>query len=393
VIVSGVSRDNSMTAQKLYEILKLLDALDTKLNLQTSLEAVREALSSIVSQPAQPQHQSALASALAAFTTAADKLNAITPSQALAIKEMDGEDFFDPLIADKVRNAIQTNAMTPSVARDFVQDLATKRAAFLATVRGAKQNLEKLGVRDSGLQPGSADLAFLIPRDLFQNQLAEFAKELNFISRLLQDFGEAITGHAQPVELEQLSSSVPTVALLADLTVITAVAHVVNMFLDAWGKIEKIRKIRTDLTEIGMTGVAVDQLTEQITTTVDEVVEESTEFVLKNYQEDGNRKNELANALRQDARRLFGQIERGLTVEIRVEPKPKADADTQKALEAVTDLTKKMQFPLLAHDPMLLKSGEILEGELKHSKKTTTHRATTTTKKETRKDGKPETKE
>jgi hypothetical protein len=374
-----------MTNETLYGILKFLEILDSKLNLQASLEAVRDALGSIVSQPAQPNFQTALANAISAFVKAADKLKEITPSQAAAIKEMGGAEFFDPLIADKVTNVIQTNAMTPSVARDFVQNLASRRAAFLATVQGAKENLEKLGVRDTGLKPGSADLAFLIPRDLFQNQLAEFAKELNFISRLLQDFGEAITGHAQPVELEQLSSSVPTVALLAPVTVISAIAVVINKFLDAWEKIEKIRKIRTELSEIGMKGTAIEELTEQITTTVEEVVEESTEFVLKDYQQDGDRKNELANAVRQDARRLFGQIERGLTVEIHIEPAPKADAEKQKALDAVAELSNKMQFPQLGNDPILLESGEILEGDIKH-KKTTTHRTTTTSKKETRKD-------
>lgn len=281
---------------------------------------------------------------------------------------MGGGEFFDPLIADKVTNSIQTNAMTPSVARDFVQDLANKRAAFLSTVRGAKQNLEKLGIRESGLTPGSADLAFLIPRDIFQNHLGEFAKELNFISRLIQHFGEAVTGHAQPVELEQLSSSVPTVTLLANIGVVTAIAVVVNKFLEAWEKIETIRKIRQELIEIGMKGTAVEELTEQIATTVDEVVEESTTLVLTNYKGDGNRKNELGNALRQDARRLFGQIERGLTVEVRVEPKPKADPESQKALETVADLGKKLQFPQIAHDPILLEGDEILEGELKHSK-------------------------
>jgi hypothetical protein len=376
-----------MTAQKLYGILKFLDELDAKLDLQASLEAIRDALSSLVSQPAQPTHQTALANALANFAAAASKLKQVTPSQAAAIREMGGQDFFDPSIADEVKNAVQTNAMTPSVARDFVQELATKRSAFLSTVRGARQNLEKLGIRESSLAPGSSDVAFLIPRDLFENHLGGLAKELNFISRLLQDFGEAITGQARPVELEQLSSSVPTVALLADIAVVGAIATVVNKFLDAWEKIEKIRKIRTELTDMGLKGAAVEELTEQITKTVDEVVEESTEFVLKSYQADGNRKNELDNALRQDTRRLFGQIERGLTVEVRVEPKPKADPETQKALETITNLGMKMQFPQLANNPMLLESGEILEGELKRSKTTTTNRTTTTTKKETRKEG------
>jgi len=48
-----------------------------------------------------------------------------------------------------------------------------------------------------------------------------------------------------------------------------------------------------------------------------------------------------------------------------------------------------MQFPQIAHEPMLLKAGEILDGEIqtaKHSKKTTTHK-TIVSKKEGQKDG------
>jgi hypothetical protein len=132
----------------------------------------------------------------------------------------------------------------------------------------------------------------------------------------------------------------------------------------------------------------------KITTTVDEVVEESTEIVIANYAGDGGRKR-IETALKQDAGRLFGQIERGLTVKFRAETKSGADAKTEKTLEMITNLNKEMQFPQIAREPILLESGEILEGELrtvKHSKKTTMHK-TSTSKKETQKDGKSETKE
>jgi len=103
------------------------DTLDTKLTLQKSLETIVAALSNLVSSPAQPNYQSELASAIATFDTAAAKLAvSITPSQYAAIREIGGEELFDSTIADKVKNSIQTNAMTPSVAKDFVQDLATK---------------------------------------------------------------------------------------------------------------------------------------------------------------------------------------------------------------------------------------------------------------------------
>lgn len=380
----------NMTAEKLYELLKYLDTLDTRTNLQSSLEAVRNSLQSIVNQPAQSQHQANLADALMDLDTASSKLRgALSPSQAATLKGMGGEEFFEPSIAGTIRNAVQTNAMTPSVARDFVNDLVGRRATFLNTVRAGRQNLEKLGVKESTLEPGGADLAFLIPRELFKNDLGVFAKELEFINRLLRDFSEAITGHVEPVEMEQLSSSVPTVALLAKLGVVDAIGKVVKLFLDAWEKIERIRRIRGELAEVGIKKTGFDELSEQITTTVEKVVEESTELVLTNYNTDEHRKKELANAIRQDAYRLFGQIERGLTVEVRVEPKRDASDEDRKMLDALSNLSATLVFPQVAKEPMLLGTGEIIEGDLKakYSKKTTTKTTTTTAVKEASKEG------
>jgi hypothetical protein len=336
-----------------------------------SLEAVRDALYNLVSSPAQPQYQETLATALTTLTDAAAKLaESITPSQASMIKQMGGEDFFDPQIADKVKTSIQSNAMTPSVARDFVQDLATRRSSFLSTVRSTRKNLGALGIRESALKPDSADIAFLIPRDIFKNHLSDFAKELTFISRLIQHFAEAITGQTGPVELEQLSSSIPTVTLLANVAVIGAIATVVHKFLEAWEKIEKIRRMRAELAEMGLKGTAIGELTEQVTITVDEVVEESTEIVIAHYKGDSARKSELENAVRQDTRRLFGQIERGLTIEFRAEPNKESDGELQKTLQDISDLGRQMEFPQIAKEPMLLENGQIIEGEIaKHSKK------------------------
>jgi len=54
-----------------------------------------------------------------------------------------------------------------------------------------------------------------------------------------------------------LSSSIPTVAIAANVGIVAAIAAVVNKFLEAWEKIEKIRKIRADLNEMGMKGKLV----------------------------------------------------------------------------------------------------------------------------------------
>ena len=301
---------------------------------------------------------------------------------------MGGEEFFDPSIWEKVKDAVQKNAMTPAVARDFVQELASTRSNFLDTVREAAKGLKGLNVQESKLDEGSADLAFLIPRSIFSNRLGPFAKELNFINRLLEHFGEAITGQAEAPELDQLSSSIPTIVVTAAVPVIGVLGKVVKEFLDAWERIEKIRKLRADIVDMGLKGKAVEEFTEQITTTVDEVVETSTKLVLAHYPGDDGRRRELENAVRQDTRRLFGQIERGLTVEFRANPKEEGEGENQKTLQDIDQLGAAMKFPQVAREPMLLGNGEILEGELKtttHTKRTTTEKKTSAAKKETSK--------
>jgi len=373
-----------MTTQTLYEILHFIDDLDEDLDLQNRLDRVSSALSNIATQPAVPQHQATLASELAAFEEAARRLaEQVTPSHLALIKSMGGDEYFDESIADKVRTAIQTNAMTPSVARDFVRELASSRTEFLQTVRKAKQALEQLKITATALKPGSADLAFLIPREIFQNELAQFAKELNFINRLLQDYSEALTGEADQVQLEQLASSIPTVSIVAGAGVISALATAVTKFLEAWEKIKKIRKAKDDLKDLGISGTATDELDERIETTVEEVVEETVEVVVAKYPGQAGRKNELTTAIRNDTRRLFGQIERGLTVEFRAKPKEHGDDDEQqKALTNIANVARLIKFPEPTPHPMLLSSGEVLEGTIQATKNvkkttTTTHKTAT----------------
>jgi hypothetical protein len=295
---------------------------------------------------------------------------------------------FDPAIADLVKTSIATNAMTPSVAGSFVTQLAEKRAAFLGTVEETRKGLKKLRFVHTALAPGHADMSFLIPRDLFDNNLDDFVKELSFISRLVQDVHEGITGTREKPQLESLSSSIPTITVEGAVAVVAVLAKVVDLFLNAWKKIEEIRATRDKLTELGFKGTATEELNEHVTTIVEEVVEESRELVLKSYiTTDGGRKNELGNAISSDFRRLFGQIEQGLTIEFRAQPPTSEEAGSEGTFSAINTIANQLQFPPPAKQPLLLVGAEILEGELhkKTYKKTTTTTTTSTTKKAAKK--------
>ena len=141
--------------------------------------------------------------------------------------------------------------------------------------------------------------------------------------------------------------------------------------------------------------MALEQLDEDVTTTIDSVVDESTELVLSNSSVANDRRNELRNGIRREIRRLFGQIEQGLTIEFRAASIKDQESAQGKALANIADLGRAIKFPEIAKEPMLLSRGDLIEGEIqsfKHSRKTQT-KTTTTSKKESRKEEKAESKE
>jgi hypothetical protein len=116
----------------------------------------------------------------------------------------------------------------------------------------------------------------VIPRSLFDDQLEPFAKELTFISRLVKDVGEAGTGSPEAPVLESLSSSTPTVAILAGVGAIKTIAEAVKAFLGVWKQVQELRDTRNKITELGLSRAAVAELDDRITEVVEQVVETTT---------------------------------------------------------------------------------------------------------------------
>jgi len=113
-----------MTIEKFYETLKFILDLDAELEIQPTLESIGSTLTNLVSAPSQPQHQSRLATALEKFAKTSDEMRSrLTPTISSSIAELGGEEFFNPNIAESVQASISANAMTPSVAKEFVDDL------------------------------------------------------------------------------------------------------------------------------------------------------------------------------------------------------------------------------------------------------------------------------
>jgi hypothetical protein len=353
-----------MTADKLLQTLKEIVNLDSSLNLQPTVEQIRDALVTLTGSPASAPHQTQLGNALQALQNASDSLRStLTPSQIDAIASLGGDEFFAPGIAQQVKGVISANAMTPSVAKDFVQSLATRRSEFLKTVQSTLAGLEGLLAHRNERPRLPADISFLVPRQLFGNRLDEFTKELRFINLLIEHFSEAITGTPESPQLETLASSDPTVILNTAISVIGTLASAVAAFLAAWEKIDKMRRMRTELAEMAVSAKALDELTERVNSNIESVVEEvAAKAIAASPLSDTGRKTELHAFIRNDLRKLYIQIERGLVVEFRVDPAQEPDEpQAQTDFKSIESISNTIRFPKALEQPMLLSDGDILD--------------------------------
>ena len=368
-----------MTTETLLDTLNYIVKIDPELKLQDSLQAVSAALTTLVQTPAQPPVQQALATAMTALDKAAAALrDRLSLTQAENIAKIGGAEFFDPSMTEKIRTSIGTNAMTPSVASTFVQDIVTRRAAFLQYVKQTLTGMGELGLSGSTAPEGHADITFVIPRSLFGSELDSFAKELTFISRLVRDVTEAETGSAETPRLESLASSDPTVAILAGIGAIKIIAETVKAFLDVWKEVQEVRDARQQITKLGLSGAAVEELDDRITEIVEETVTTTTTSTMSLYPgADEGRRNELESSIRQNTRRLFGQIEQGLVVQFRAEPDKLHDDED---LKTIATISRAMVFPPVAITPLLLQAGQVIEGDVAAFTTTTTTRTKKTSK-------------
>ncbi len=351
-----------MTTDTLLSTISTLLDLDGDLRIQNMLEAVGTSLASLAQSPAQPAQQQVLASTLGSLVAAMSALaSTLKPTLNEALAELNGTAFFNPSIAEDVRASIAANGMTPSVARDYVQDFVSRRGAYLSTLKQLKRGLDELGLQGADTSLDRSDVAFRVPRDLFNGEVKQFAKELLFFDRLIGHISEA-SNETEVATLAALSSSTPTVVILAGFGAISLIAQAVKAFLDAWKAVLEFREAREKLTKLGLTAnlTEVDNKIEQ---TIDEVVETTTTTIVNEYQGDPGRKSELRIALTQDARRLFGQIERGLVVEFTVRESQDAAVEGD-LLNVLAGMTADLEFPVVATAPLLLSAGEVLEGDL-----------------------------
>lgn len=352
-----------MNTSRLRELVDLLLDREKQQAIQQILNELNQALSQLISQPQNANFQTQ-------FAQTVDKLNAATqalrasfePAQIPLLQEIGADKYFIYDFAEDLANSIRANPLTPAVTQQKLSEFLTQRQSYLDLITRLHDSLEALSIRKSTLQPGDAEIGFLLPRSLFNNRLDPLIKELRDILRIIRAFSEVTLGVIEEVEVRDISTTDPMFFLHFNPTVIAAIGGAVAWALNTWRQVEEIRRVRAEtrksnvLTEKEATDVFDKKINEKIETAIDAKVNE----LAKDDDKPGRAKEQRID-LKWALESIMAHVERGMIVEVRfVSPPAKAAVEGEPETGRVSDPFKslgevapQLTFPKMEGPPIL----------------------------------------
>lgn len=336
----------------------LADEADFKID--TKVQAVLDAVSTLANQPADQTAQSQLQGNLRELADALEhQLVHIDPIFASYARAVGGYQFFSVEMLRKIEAAIAENAMTPAVARDAIQEIQEKRQGYLTQLRALVKSMKNLSIESDDIDEGEAQIGFRIPRELFHNDFVGWIRELNEIKRIVRPFSELATGGAEPLKLGEVSSTDPIVFIGLAATTVASLSKAVSWCLDSWKRVEEIRKLRAETAEISaknagvLDDIAAD-MDARIAATIEQAISDHAKELVAPTA--AGRGHEQVTAIEISLRSLLARIERGMTVELKFLPSNDSAAEPEEVRTAMSDIELSVQaltFPVPSAIPII----------------------------------------
>lgn len=350
-----------MDTARLAETLSYLERDEREYAIQNKLVAVKNTLTNLASNPAEPTHQTNFANALNDLSSALrDVSGTYSPSQRSRIYSLGAKPYFSPALGSQIRRSIAQNPISPSVTLELVNTLIDEREEFLERVKRTLGGIEDFGLDQSELEEGEADVGFELPRELFGNKLHGLINELRSIERIIRVVSEVETGSVCDPEVHDISASNPIFFLGADPITIASIAGVVTWALSQWKKIEEIRKLRAETKKSkSFTEEEVAEFFDnKIKRQIDKAVDKKASELIDRSKLPQSRKNELDSEVEWALRAVLARVERGMKIEVRFielseEETKEANKPQRIAMSALSKFAEQLTFPNAQGRPVL----------------------------------------
>jgi hypothetical protein len=241
-----------MNAARLREIVDLLLALEGEFRIQGILNETNGHLSNIVQQPQQPQFQTQFSNDVNQLRNVAKRIQErLQPAQIALVEEIGGKQFFADDLAALIDEWVRQNAVTPAVSQQKIQELLTQRQNYLNQITHLRDSLKAVGVEAVGLKEGEAEIGFLLPRSLFNNDFESLIDELEELDFILRAFSELALGTVEKIEVHQISTSDPQFFFGMSAVTIAAIGTAITWALSTWKQVEDVRRVRAETRKPG----------------------------------------------------------------------------------------------------------------------------------------------
>jgi hypothetical protein len=163
-----------MNVSRFLEVIELLLDLEKSTRMQKVLVNVQGQLESLVSEPNQPEAQQEFVKAMTELDRSEELLAAgLEPAQRKLVEEIGGYQFYIDSYAGPIRREISANPLSPSVVGDKLKGWIDARNNYVSRLQPLRDTLKEMQIEPVSLQPGEAEIGFLVPRELFNNRLTD----------------------------------------------------------------------------------------------------------------------------------------------------------------------------------------------------------------------------
>ncbi len=359
-----------MNAERLRGIVDLILAVEGRHSIQNILNQALQNLTNIAQNPANQQFQNDFSANLERLRTGfAGALSEFTPAQLKLLYEIGAKPYFIDNFPSEIGAWMQENPLTPSVTQQKLQTFVSQRNEYIQRITQLRDGLEFIGMKATALESGDAELAILLPRELFANEFDELVKKLRDVNRVIRAFSEVATGSVEPITVRQISTSDPQFFLGMSVVTLAALGRAITWALDTWKKVEEIRNLRAQTKKLATPFAEAEGMFEK---KIGEIIQQS---VAKKIDELLGAPDGLAGRVKEQRvhlewalETLLAYIERGVTLEVTFKlPAPSpgeetASEQTEEAFQTLQQIAPHLTFPKIEENPILsLPSSERFE--------------------------------
>jgi hypothetical protein len=355
-----------MNTERLHAIAFALIVEITQTKTDLTLKALIKSLQNQVNQPQTPQYQQQIAQHLATLETALKDApsNNFSPAWKQTLKELGLYELLGSNLLIHIQGIFQRNQITPAVALQELQVLSTQLTSRKESLEQVLSSFQNLGIGTEQLQPGTCEVGVLIPRSAIRNKLGEFIDDLDDLNRIFGVFSELTTGTRPDFDIRSISSSDLNVFLSMMPVVAAGIAVAVERIIGIYKQILEIRKLHGELRNQGVTAKELQGILGHANNRMKHEIDQLTGELIDRYygKKDEGRRNELATELHFSLNKIANRIDKGYSVEIRVQSLSEDEKAAKKGSRASADAeniqtilaaSKSLEFIRQQGDPIL----------------------------------------